>query len=68
MEIYFDDINFSNDYNNNYKLPGDRTMYESSQIYCNLCDYSCDLIDKSAIICNIENSYLWPQMEQNPTN
>lgn len=59
----------------NYKLPSDRTMYESSLIYCNLCDFSCDLTDKSAIIChylakhpddNIVYSYLWPQMEQNP--
>lgn len=59
----------------NFKLPSDRTMYESSLIYCNLCDYSCDLTDKSAIIChylakhpddNIVYSYLWPQMEQNP--
>ena len=58
----------------NFKLPSDRTMYESSLIYCNLCDYSCDLTDKSAIIChylakhpddNIVYSYLWPQMEQN---
>ena len=56
----------------NYRLPSDRTMYESSLIYCNLCDYSCDLTDKSAIIChylakhpddNIVYSYLWPQME-----
>lgn len=56
----------------NYKLPSDRTMYESSLIYCNLCDYSCDLTDKSAIIChyiskhpedNIVYSYLWPQFE-----
>ncbi len=61
----------------NYKLPSDRTMYESSLIYCNLCDYSCDLTDKSAIIChylakhpddNIVYSYLWPQMEQNQVN
>jgi hypothetical protein len=59
----------------NYKLPSDRTMYESSLIYCNLCDYSCDLTDKSFIIChylakhpddNIVYSYLWPQMEQTP--
>lgn len=58
----------------NYKLPSDRTMYESSLIYCNLCDFSCDLTDKSAIIChylskhpddNIVYSYLWPQMELN---
>lgn len=50
-------------------------MYESSLIYCNLCDFSCDLTDKSAIIChylakhpddNIVYSYLWPQMEHNP--
>ena len=58
----------------NYKLPSDRSMYESSLIYCNLCDYSCDLTDKSFIIChylakhpddNIVYSYLWPQIEQN---
>ena len=57
----------------NYRLPSDRTMYESSLIYCNMCDFSCDLTDKSAIIChylakhpddNIVYSYLWPQMEQ----
>ena len=57
----------------NYRLPSDRTMYESSLIYCNMCEYSCDLTDKSAIIChylakhpddNIVYSYLWPQMEQ----
>jgi hypothetical protein len=60
----------------NFKLPSDRSMYESSLIYCNLCDYSCDLIDKNAIIGhylgkhpddNIVYSYLWPQMEQNPS-
>ena len=59
----------------NYKLPSDRTMYESSLIYCNNCDFSCDLTDKSVIIYhyatkhandNIVYSYLWPQMEQNP--
>jgi hypothetical protein len=58
----------------NFKLPNDRNMYESSLIYCNTCDYSCDLSDKSAIIChfvskhpqeNIVYSYLWPQMELN---
>ena len=58
----------------NFRLPNDRNMYESSLIYCNLCDYSCDLSDKSAIIChfvakhaqdNIVYSYLWPQMELN---
>lgn len=56
----------------NYKLPSARTLHESSLIYCNLCDFSCDLTDKSAIIChylskhpddNIVYSYLWPQME-----
>jgi hypothetical protein len=61
----------------NYKLPSDRSMYESSLIYCNLCDYSCDLTDKSFIIChylakhpddNIVYSYLWPQIEQNQQN
>ena len=61
----------------NYKLPSDRAMHDSSLIYCNLCDYSCDLTDKSAIIChylsthpddNIVYSYLWPQMEQTPSN
>ena len=56
----------------NYKLPSARTLHESSLIYCNLCDFSCDLTDKSAIIVhylnkhpddNIVYSYLWPQME-----
>lgn len=56
----------------NYRLPNDRNMFESSLIYCNMCDYSCDLTDKSAIICHfvakhpqdsIVYSYLWPQME-----
>lgn len=61
----------------NYKLPSDRTMYESSLIYCNNCDFSCDLTDKSVIIYhyaikhandNIVYSYLWPQMELNPAS
>lgn len=56
----------------NFKLPSARTLHESSLIYCNLCDFSCDLTDKSAIIVhylnkhpddNIVYSYLWPQME-----
>lgn len=56
----------------NFRLPNDRTMYESSLIYCNLCDYSCDLTDKSLVISHflskhpdesIVYSYLWPQME-----
>ncbi len=58
----------------NFRLPNDRNMYDASLIYCNICDFSCDLSDKSAIIChfvskhpqdNIVYSYLWPQMELN---
>jgi hypothetical protein len=58
----------------NFRLPNDRNMYEASLIYCNVCEFSCDLSDKSAIIChfvskhpqdNIVYSYLWPQMELN---
>src|SRR5579883_753133 len=61
----------------NFKLPSARTLHESSLIYCNLCDFSCDLTDKSAIIVhylnkhpddNIVYSYLWPQMETNTNN